>query len=112
MKGKSVTMDKDGYPSDECLRYLRRIAKDPKRIEEMFRLIIEAWDYKYAGYYRRRGRKIWLSTAGWSGNESLIGAIDGSFNWFITAYSWKRGGHYVFLLPRFVAVSGLPKGGE
>lgn len=41
-----------------------------------------------------------FSTGGWSGNESLVGALQGNvMAQMIGAYSWKRGGHYEYRFP-------------
>lgn len=53
------------------------------------------------------GRRCWrISTGGWSGNEDLIDAMKANtMFWTLTAWSWRRGGHYVF-------VDGGPARGE
>jgi len=49
--------------------------------------------------YRRRGKSIWLSTGGWSGNEEIIGAMrENLILWNVTWYTARRGGHYKFVL--------------
>jgi hypothetical protein len=41
-----------------------------------------------------------ISTAGWSGNEDIIGAMQENFIcWTQTWQSHRRGGHYLFELP-------------
>lgn len=50
--------------------------------------------------WQKRGRTYHVSTGGWSGNESILSAMEE--NWTFWAVCWqqtKRGGHYVFKLP-------------
>jgi hypothetical protein len=47
-----------------------------------------------------------ISTGGWSGNESLIGAMERNFIcWSQTFVQMRRGGHYVFYAPRLTTPS-------
>jgi hypothetical protein len=48
----------------------------------------------------RRIRTLYLSTGGWSGNESIIGALHKNFIfWAMYWYKEQRGGHYWFQIP-------------
>jgi len=38
-------------------------------------------------------------TSGWSGNESLIGALQGNFFWMLYWEESRRGGYYKFIVP-------------
>ena len=40
--------------------------------------------------------RLYLSTGGWSGNESIIGAFMETFFWMFFWYKSERGGHYWF----------------
>jgi hypothetical protein len=47
-----------------------------------------------------RHREYTISTGGWSGNESLVAALEQNLGFTILApWSWRRGGHYVYRLP-------------
>jgi hypothetical protein len=86
-------MDKDGYPDEKELDTIRKWgACDGRGLLEYVRGL---WAYQN---YFRPGRIYWrVSTAGWSGNESLIGAMQDNFVWWsINWVSTTRGGHYVF----------------
>lgn len=94
-------LDDDGYPTDEFLNH------------------VAAWDFRkghdsllqYAmkGHiypnYRSRvvedGRAVWrISTGGWSGNESILAALqENRMFWMVCWQESRRGGHYVFRCP-------------
>jgi len=64
----------------------------------LFAFIEERWEYPE--YWHVRGRTIRFSTGGWSGNESLVGALqDNRMAWVLCWQSSKRGGHFVFEIP-------------
>lgn len=91
---------------------LRRIAKwddqDPWGLAEY---LISVWHFEdyihiskrwQKGHYEGGYKTFHISTAGWSGNEDRIGALQKNrMFWFFYWQSSKRGGHYVFNLPRF-----------
>lgn len=89
-------LGEDGYPHD---LELKRIREWPW--EDGFRSLMEyvrrRWAYAEHGYWTQEGDRFSISTAGWSGNESLVGALEQN-NMFQTlcAWSWRRGGHYVY----------------
>lgn len=69
-------MDTDGYPTDRELRRIRTWSIDNE--DAIFSLLAHVhslWKYADAGYWRQRGRTYRISPAGWSGNESIIGAL-------------------------------------
>jgi hypothetical protein len=94
-----TTMDKDGYPDN---KELEAIAKWPYTdLPGLMEYIEDLW--KFAEYYgwRRRGLTYRISTGGWSGNESLIGAMhQNRMFWAVCWVSSNRGGHHVFRLPK------------
>ena len=93
-------MDNDGYPDDE---ELERIRMWPS--EDLLGLLafVEA-RCRYADWgWRRRGSTYRVSTFGWSGNESLIGALQANWTfWVLCWQSSRRGGHYLFRVPKGV----------
>lgn len=95
-------LDEDGYPTDDFLD------------------TIERWDHKdgwnellgfamrghiYSNYWHKEefvSNTFWyISTGGWSGNESIINSL--SFNqmfWMCCWFSSRRGGHHIFMVKR------------
>jgi hypothetical protein len=95
---KHPEFDADGYPTEKTLRTIRRWPlQDFKGLMEY---IFEAWKYADWGW-SRYGRRYSISTAGWSGNEEIIGALNANrMFWSLCWHSSRRGGHYVFKIPK------------
>jgi hypothetical protein len=92
-------MDIDGDPEDDELEKIEKWFHAD--MAGMMEYIKERWKYADDGYWRRRSRTYWVSTGGWSGNESIIGAM--RRNMMFWAMCWcqsNRGGHYKFVLPK------------
>lgn len=99
-------MDEDGYPEDDELDRLRKWP---------YQDCLGALEYaqslwRYPEYFTRDATGWRVSTGGWSGNESVIGALmENTMFWMLCWVSSRRGGHFEFELPR-MAVN--EKGGE
>lgn len=94
--------DADGYPPE---RALERIAKWPvgreQDLQGLLDFIEEHW-WEADWGFRRDDSRLELHTLGWSGNESILGALKKNFIFW--GLYWKRhdvGGHYYF--------AGLPE---
>lgn len=103
------TFDADGYPTDETLEIVQTWSITTLDDCEALLLYVQrAW--RYPTYFTRHARRIrewkvgslkrkWsVSTGGWSGNESLISALEA--NYIFMALCWRssrRGGHYEYL---------------
>lgn len=86
------------YPTEEQLQAIGSWPlKDPMGWLDA---IAEWWWGFDASLIRYTQRRVYLSTGGWSGNEELIAAMQGSFLWFIGFESSRRGGHFVLNLTR------------
>jgi hypothetical protein len=99
------TIDDDGYPTEELLAAIEQWPHT-KGYKELMDTIHDAWTYADAGYWQEFGARspgrteYELSTAGWSGNESIISAMQANhIFWAICWFSSQRGGHYVFYVP-------------
>lgn len=96
-------LDGDGYPTEATLE---RIAtwKFTTRAElhALIDFVRDIWAYADAGYFgvteEPGKRPVWsLSTAGWSGNEDIIEALQrNTMFWLVCWQSSRRGGHYTF----------------
>jgi len=89
-------MDRDGYPEDDELQRIREWDwKDPYGLADY---IATLW--YYPDFWHREGHKIEAHTGGWSGNESIIEALQQNEMWWLWCWwSSRRGGHYEFKLP-------------
>ena len=90
------TFDRDGYPTEETLEVIRKWThRDLRGLAEF---VCEAWCYP--DYAKLDGRALELHTGGWSGNESLLGALqEQTIFWAMCWRKSERGGHYWFELP-------------
>lgn len=86
------------YPTEielETIRYW--VVDDLDEYHAIMDYIHDRWQYANSGYWTQEGDIYKISTAGWSGNESLIGAMQDNFVfWAMYWVSSRRGGHYVF----------------
>lgn len=83
------------YPTEEQLRAIREASPFEFSLPEIVELIREAWSYY--GKLEFDGKKLFLATGGWSGNEDIISAMQDNIG-FWTQY-WKkseRGGGFTF----------------
>jgi len=97
-------LDEDGYPTEEFLTSIE-IWRD-RPYTELMDYIKPYWRYSDFGYWEEQevenqhGRMVTeysISTGGWSGNESIIRALqDNHIFWILCWCSSLRGGHYVF----------------
>ena len=91
------------YPDEQTLRFIRRYDTLKAPIEDLRDFVIQNWHYADGGASLISGRKFELHTGGWSGNESIIAALEKSSKgmfWFFCWVMSKRGGHYWFEIPQ------------
>jgi hypothetical protein len=101
----SEWLDEEGYPTEEALEKIKNWSyNDPKGwfkfIENIWYLRSWGWTegpYKENESDSKDKYRYYISTSGWSGNESIIRAMqENNILWY---YSWvqsRRGGHYIF----------------
>ena len=94
----------DGYPTDEYLKWIEEYDFTKYCLRSFLHAIFEGWNHGTLGYRVHRThkgyRKLELHTLGWSGNESIIQAIeDNRFFFLVYWYKTERGGHYYFNIP-------------
>lgn len=100
-------LNKDGYPTQEALLEVARFDA-VKDVDGYINLIESLW--KYPDRFVLKGNKLYMSTGGWSGNESVIEAMRQNFFFFFAHTQWKRGGHFWFSLKGFKTASPRQKG--
>ena len=101
-------LDDDGYPTDDALEIIEKWHWDD--IFGWFEFIQSIWHLRSWGWseglvpedngFDMDGKQKYeyhISTAGWSGNESIISAMkQNDMLWHITWIQSRRGGHYIF----------------
>ena len=81
-------------------QYFFRIIRewDPLDFTGLMEFIKPHWYACEWGYWKKRGNKYYISTAGWSDNEEIVANMEKNFVWWAFHwYSSMRGGHYVFI---------------
>lgn len=100
---KGDTLDEDGYPTEDCLSIIRWWHWSDSK--GFFAFIKENWWYANIRWFETAKTSITgkpvteysISTSGWSGNESIIEAMqDNPMLWSTTWVQSRRGGHYIF----------------
>jgi len=103
-------LDEDGYPTEAALEIIQ--AWHWSDAKGWFEFIKSIWYMPSWGWWEgaadheyRKDEKVYrynISTAGWSGNESIISSMQKcDMMWHLNWVSSRRGGHYVFELEEF-----------
>jgi hypothetical protein len=97
-------LDDDGYPTDDALTIIEKWHWDDSK--GWFKFINGIWHLASWGWGEGLEKHEWndndvyryhISTAGWSGNESIIRAMQENYMlWSITWVQSRRGGHFIF----------------
>lgn len=98
-----LELDSDGYPTEESLRQIAQCkAWTRKECAALLSHVRSIWQYADSGYWNPQGDDEYrISTAGWSGNESILAALqDNVMFWMRCWERSQRGGHFIFKLPK------------
>jgi len=91
-------LDDDGYPTALALKRIRRFGSKGDTLpdwNELLRYCQKLW--RYPDYVQENERRWEFHTGGWSGNESIIEALqDNGLFWILCWVMSSRGGHFVF----------------
>ena len=107
---KGDFLDDDGYPTDDALEAVRIWHWNDQKgwfefIKSIWHLASWGWHEGEEDHEWDKGKKVYrynISTAGWSGNESIIRAMEEcDMMWGLTWVQSRRGGHYIFELYQF-----------
>ena len=105
--------DSDGYPTDETLRTVRTFTGSPHQLVDLLQDITRAYGVvttmAFEDRYGRPAVEVYMATGGWSGNESVIGALERSAFWFLYWNQSARGGAFWFHVPVDLWDSPLPE---
>ena len=100
-----LLLDEDGYPTLYALDLIQAWHfSDPRGWFNLIKSIwyMRDWGWKEAEaideiFKEKNITAIYVSTAGWSGNESIIKSMQKSeMLWYMTWVQSRRGGHYIF----------------
>lgn len=97
--GDENDLDADGYPTDALLDKIANFRGTPRALVD---LLSQVWAHtppqvtKVPDFLSREVLEIDCVTHGWSGNESLIEALQPTLFWLVFWESSHRGGRYTF----------------
>ena len=103
-------LDEDGYPTFAALEIIRTWHWSDSRgwfefIKSIWYMASWGWSEREADHEYRKDEKVYvynISTAGWSGNESIIREMQKcDMMWHLNWVQSRRGGHYIFELKEF-----------
>ena len=90
-------VDQDGYPDEASLEAITKFDMiEQSAAGKLWKLIKENWHWPDWGW-TEDSNLTHISTGGWSGNESVITAMEQNFLfWSLQFVSRRTGGHYTF----------------
>lgn len=103
-------LDEDGYPTEAALEVIRLWHWND--IPGWFEFIKGLWAHQHYSWKEKHEpadfqeskivHRYYISTAGWSGNEDVIRAMQNNhMMWLLNWVQSRRGGHYIFELKEF-----------
>mgnify|MGYP001577565522 CR=1 FL=1 len=93
------------YPTDEQLDRITKWTFDAPDSFTQFMAYVKSvgnyWPSEMFGWTETpETRTYHVSTGGWSGNESILSAMQDNLTfWMVCWQQHQRGGHYIFMLP-------------
>ena len=89
------------YPTEAELERIEKWDCIPEQAgHDLMAFVQGIWHFADWGWHRE-GDDYYISTGGWSGNESIIDALSQNFIfWSLRMQSRRAGGHYLFCLCR------------
>lgn len=104
LHGLLTNRSDNGYPTEEFLEWIRNYdIINGSGFEYLQVILSEWWPYEDGAYTIQRKyrgeRKVYVHTWGWSGNESMIAAMQENKHlfWTVHYFAHQRGGHYTFV---------------
>ena len=95
------TFDEEGYPTDETLDVISGWPITSNFASgDLLNYVSQAWRYDFISKRGGSGRKRWIgiATSGWSGNESIVRALENNaVFWCLCWFETRRGGGYKLL---------------
>jgi hypothetical protein len=87
------------YPGEEDIKKIKEWPlKTWQDYRDLANFVMRIWEYP--DYATLKGRTLRLVTGGWSGNESIIGAIERNRNFSLVCWEMsRRGGLHIYKLP-------------
>lgn len=92
-------MDKDGYPTEEELKYIKEFdVVESNWHGLMYYIKTEVWWHGGSLFtVKEMEWEYHISTGGWSGNEEVIEALKSKHMFWIMYWQQStKGGHYIF----------------
>jgi hypothetical protein len=103
-------LDEDGYPTDAALERIKTWPIETRfSTTALIDFVRSLWHNNEWGWREvdaadvlgKDVRRYYVSTGGWSGNESLIRAWQANeWGWHFSWMQTRRGGHYIFEVPQ------------
>lgn len=91
-------MNRNCYPTEEQLNKIKSWDHRQEEVRDFLDYIESLWWAADWGFHLtgKRVLRLELHTGGWSGNEDIIGALQGTMFWWLFWRKSTRGGHYWF----------------
>lgn len=98
----------NNYPTKQQLDRIENW--DWSDLSGLMEFIKPLWVYADSGYWDQNGDEYHISTAGMSGNEIIIAAMERNHIWWMKYWELStRGGHFVFKAQARLPTSGSPR---